>query len=243
MNTSFIVVDLETTGLNPKLDKIIEIGAIRIEDGQIVATFEQLVNPGMHLSEHVEELTGITDKDLERAPYIEDVLPKFIVFAGDLPFIGHKIVFDFSFLKRAAVNQGYTFEKMGVDTLRIARCFLPQEESKKLPDLCQKFVIPHKAHRALSDVEATWALYQQLVQSFYKDDLSDSYKAVFEPVQLIYKVKKDQKASKAQIERLARLHERFGISPEVSLERLSKNEASRLYDKLVSQHAIVGKEV
>jgi len=100
MVNSFICLDLETTGLNPKTDKIIEIGAIRIENGVQTGTFETFVNPGRLLEERITELTGIRDEDLQNAPPIQAVLPGFLEFAGDLPLLGHSVLFDFSFIKK-----------------------------------------------------------------------------------------------------------------------------------------------
>ena len=109
MVNSYVAVDLETTGLDPKRDKIIEIGAVRIEAGEITAEFESFVNPYRMLEAKTRTLTGIRDQDVVHAPGIEEVLPVFLNFAGELPLLGHRIIFDYSFLKRAAVNQGESF--------------------------------------------------------------------------------------------------------------------------------------
>ena len=175
---SYISIDLETTGLNPKLDRIIEIGAVKVLDGQIADTFETLVNPGRKLEERITELTGITDADLEDKPYIEDVLPELMQFmemngassgdaptveagqsAQEIPLLGHSILFDYSFLKKAAVDRKMKLEKWGVDTLKIARKYLPDLPHRSLGYLCNYYQIPHKAHRALNDAEATHLLY------------------------------------------------------------------------------------
>lgn len=243
MEQSFVVVDLETTGLNPKIDKIIEIGAIRVEQGEIVDRFESFVNPGVKLSERVSELTGISEDDLTCAPYIEDVLPKFMEFEKELPLVGHKVIFDYSFLKHAAVNLGMQFERTGIDTLRIARCFMVEQESKRLPDLCEALAIEHNPHRAFSDVIATWKLYQFLSETYDKETLSEAGKQLFQPKNLVYQVKKEQKATKRQLERLQRLHEQLGIVPEEDLSRLTRNEASRKYDQIISQYGTPGKGV
>ena len=152
MIDSFICLDLETTGLNPKTDKIIEIGAIRIENGVETGTFETFVNPGRLLEERIVELTGIKDEDLQEAPTITEVLPQFIEFAKNLPLLGHSVLFDFSFIKKAAVNQKLTFEREGVDTLKIARKYLTELPHRSLGYLCEHYGISHHAHRALVDV-------------------------------------------------------------------------------------------
>jgi len=107
----YLCVDLETTGLNPKTDKIIEIGAVKVKKGEIIDTFATFVRPGKALPERIRELTGIAGTDLEGAPLIGEVLPQFLEFAEELPLLGHSILFDYSFLKRAAVNAGRAFEK------------------------------------------------------------------------------------------------------------------------------------
>ena len=119
MLQDYVVLDLETTGLSPKTDRIIEIGAARVRQGKIEQVYTTFVNPGRELTEHTKELTGIKDEDLENAPVIEDVIIDFLGFAGEDCLLGHKILFDYSFIKKAAVNQKLSFEKDGIDTLKI----------------------------------------------------------------------------------------------------------------------------
>lgn len=85
------------------------------------------------------ELTGICDDDLKDAPVLDTVLPELLAFCGELPLLGHHVIFDFSFLKRAAVNRKYTFEHAGLDTLKICRHFMPEEEKKNLAAACPVF--------------------------------------------------------------------------------------------------------
>ena len=135
MLTTYLSVDIETTGLDPRMDKIIQIGALRVRDGEVTDTFQTYVNPGRKISERITELTGIRDKTVADAPVIGDVLPEFLTFAGEEVLLGHHVIFDYSFLKRAAVNEGYPFERQGMDTLKIARGFLPELERRSLPFL------------------------------------------------------------------------------------------------------------
>ena len=227
MITSYVSIDLETTGLNPKLDKIIEIGAVKVIDGQITDTFHSYVNPGRKLEERIVELTGIRQEQVDQAPDISEVFPQLEVFLEDLPFLGHRILFDYSFLKKAAVDLKRTFEKQGIDTLRIARCFLPQLEHRTLPYLCEYYGIVHDAHRAFSDAEVTSKLYEILSREFYGKEES-----VFQPQQLIFKVKKDTPATKAQKEQLYRLITQHKLEIDYDVEKLSRSEASRKIDKI-----------
>lgn len=227
---SYISIDLETTGLNPKLDRIIEIGGVKVVDGQIVDTFETLINPGRKLEERITELTGITDADLADKPYMEDVLPELLAFVGDeLPLLGHSILFDYSFLKKAAVDRKLKFEKWGIDTLKIARKYLPELEHRSLGYLCNFYQIPHKAHRALNDAEVTHLLYQRLCQEFYREEES-----LFDRHQLQFQVKRDTPITIPQKEQLYRLMKQHNLTVDVDVERLTRSEASRLTDQLLA---------
>lgn len=239
MIKDYLCLDLETTGLNPKTEKIIEIGAVRVRDGRITDSFESLVAPERLLEERITELTGITDDMLKNAPEKEDIIPKFLEFAGDDIIMGHSILFDYSFLKRAAINCKCQFEKRGIDTLKIARKFLPDLESRSLSYLCSYYKIEHRAHRALEDAKATVSLYQKLAEEFYTEE-------DFRPFPLIYKVKKESPVTKAQKERLYHLFKKHKLAIEadqelrvclsIELDKMTKNEASRYTDRILSKY-------
>lgn len=230
---TFTVVDIETTGLNPKQDKITEIGAIRVRDGEIEDTFHCLVNPGRKLDERIETLTGLTDEMLEKAPFIQDVIGSFRDFETTGCLLGHSVLFDYSFLKRAAVNAGLSFEKKGIDTLAVSRKYLQELESRSLPFLCRHFEIKHRAHRALSDVEATWELYRILRDRFGQDAEAEK---VFTPTPLIYQVKKESPITKKQMEQLQRFLSYYHLESAYHIENMTKNEASRYLDRLISSY-------
>lgn len=231
MINSYVCIDLETTGLNPKLDKIIEIGAIKVRDGKVVDTFSAYVNPGRKLEERIVELTSITQEQVDGAKEITAILPGFLEFLEELPLLGHRVLFDYSFLKKATVNQKLTLEKQGIDTLRIARCFLPQLEKRSLEYLCKYYEIPHVAHHAYADAEATSTLYQRLAEEFYEKD-----SRIFQPQPLYYAAKKETPATKAQKERLYRLIEQHGLIVDYDVEKLSRSEASRYTDKIYEKY-------
>lgn len=253
MLDTYVSIDLETTGLHPKKDRIIEIGAIRVEQGEITEEFSTFVNPGRKLEERITEITGIRDEDLEGAPELDEVFPKLLGFLGDLPLLGHRILFDYSFLKKAAVDRKVNFEKCGVDTLLIARKYLPELPHRNLEYLCKYYEIPHHAHRALEDAKATDRLFRQLGELFYEVKMSaetaespqsaeDASKAMiaanslFVPQPLIFRVKRDTPATKPQKERLYRLQEQHKITLEVDVEKLTRSEASRLADKILAKY-------
>ena len=232
MLESYIALDLETTGLSPKHDKIIEIGALKVVDGVVTDRFSKFVNPARKLEERIVELTGIRDEQLEGAPYIEEILGELLEFLGDLPLLGHRILFDYSFLKKAAVDGKRSFEKQGVDTLRIARRYLSELPHKNLIFLCEYYGIPHQAHRAFHDAEATHLLYRQLAELFYKEE----EKELFLPTPLHYAVKRDTPATKPQKERLYRLLSQHNITLEADVDKLTRSEASRIIDRILTQY-------
>ena len=211
----YVSVDVETTGLAPKQDKIIEIGAVRVRDGQIVGSFTCFVNPGRILPAHITELTGILQEQVDEAETMESVLPAFLEFAGDLPLVGHRILFDYGFLKRAAVNMRLDFERSGLDTLNLSRQYLSELPSRRLSALCEH----------LLDLYGTGP---------------DRAKA-FEPVPLICKVKRESPATKAQKERLKKLISMHQLVPEYDVEMLTKNEASRQIDRILAAYGSLQK--
>ena len=231
MLTSYICIDLETTGLNPKRDKIIEIGAVKVIDGVEAGVFSSFVNPGRKLEDRIVALTGIQDKDLYAAPVINDVFCELMLFMEEYPLVGHSVLSDFSFLKKAAVDLKLQFERQAVDTLKIARKYLPNLESRSLESLCDHYQIPHRPHRALEDAKATVLLYQKLLERYYQEEES-----VFQPQSLHFKVKRDQPASARQKEKLYRMQEILAITLEADIELLSRSEASRLTDNLLATY-------
>lgn len=227
-----MVLDLETTGLNPRTDKIIEIGALLVEDGEILDTFSTFVNPGRKLLPQTTEITGITDEMLEHAPVFADIAEKLLAFLGEYVLLGHSIISDYAFLKKALVNEqpkGFAFERNGLDTLKIARRFLPAEQKKALSALTAYFQIPHEPHRAFADAQATFLLYEKLWDLY-----EEGTPSAFTPFPLHYQIKREVPVMPKQIEQIRRLLEERGIPCDRDLSQLTKNEASRLADQIRS---------
>ena len=231
MLNSYIALDLETTGLHPKNDRITEIAALKVIDGKITDRFVQLVNPGRKLDERIVELTGITDEMLADAPFIEEIMPKLIEFAEDFPLLGHNIRFDYSFLKQWAVNHKRTLSLNAYDTLKIARKCLPAEQSKKLEDLCEYFGVSREnAHRALDDVIETKQIFEKLLTLMDEKGEAVEYKP------LVYKAKKQTPATAHQVRQLKELMAEYGIADVISWDNLTRSQASRLYDEYRSKY-------
>ena len=189
------------------------------------------MNPGVKLEERIVELTGIRDEQLATAPEIGEVLETLLQFIGEDILLGHSILFDYSFVKKAAVNQKLSFEKKGIDTLKIARKFLPELESRSLGFLCQHFEIKHSAHRALADAKATAMLYDKLSELFYEGNEKD-----FQPVPLLYHAKRETPITIPQKEQLYKLIDKHKLKVEYEVEKLTRNEASRIISQLLVEY-------
>ncbi len=164
LNNEYVVVDIETTGTDVINDKITEIGAVKIKNGNIVEQFQTLVNPKVHISDRIVELTGITDELVKDAPTLDMVFPDFFKFLGDGVFVAHNADFDYRFLKNAGKELGYIIKNDYVDTLALARKKLPKLKHHKLNVVCDYYNIVFRHHRALSDALATAEMYLELIK-------------------------------------------------------------------------------
>lgn len=167
--SSYAVIDIETTGLSPQFNEIIELAVIKVCDGEIVEQFSSLIQPapqddGTFLPPFIIDLTGITDEMLVSAPKIVDVLPKYLELLGDLPLVGHNINFDINFLYDNAekfLSRPLTNDY--VDTMRLSRRLHPELESHRLLDLAYLYTANYmNAHRALVDCTVTEKCYRGL---------------------------------------------------------------------------------
>ncbi len=156
--TAFVVVDLETTGAGPDAT-ITEIGAVRVQGGEVIGEFQTLVNPCTHIPPLIQVLTGITDAMVADAPRLDQVVPPFLEFARGAVLVAHNAGFDVGFLKRACAAQGLPWPGFAVvDTVGLARGVLMRDEvpNVKLATLARHFSSPEAPnHRALADARAT----------------------------------------------------------------------------------------
>ena len=157
----YTVIDLEMTGLHPKNDAILEVGAAKIRNGEVTDTMDIFVNPGRKITQEITELTGITDEMVKEGLSPAAAFHKTAEFIGDDILVGHNIIFDYSFLKQQAVNEKVPFEKKAVDTLKAARKCMLRPEKKSLECLGDYLDIEReREHRAIYDALATHELYQ-----------------------------------------------------------------------------------
>ena len=162
--SDFTVIDLETSGLEPRYDKIIEVAALRIRSNCIVDTFNSLINPECEICEYITYLTGITNEMLENAPTIDRVLPDFLNFLSDDIIIGHNVNFDINFIYDNCENVlNKSFKNDFVDTMRLSRKLLPGLEHHRLSDVAENFNLSlENAHRALDDCMTTFQCFLNL---------------------------------------------------------------------------------
>lgn len=170
--SSYISIDLETTGFSPTANEIIDIGAWKIKDGVVVDKFNRLVKPIGYIPREIQSITGITNEMVCAEEPIETVIVEFFDWCEDLPFLGHNLDFDYSFLcaKGKAVGCDFTLNgsRMGYDTLKLSRKYV-RTSSHKLADLIKHYNInvgDNNFHRAYFDAYAAKLLYDRLVLNF-----------------------------------------------------------------------------
>jgi len=177
MHGELVAIDLETTGFDPASDAIIEVGMVRIKDGQILEEFTKLIDPGRQIPSEVSYLTGIQQEDVDGQLKLEAVLPGIQAFAGNAPLIGHNLAFDTSFLIRHGILQ----HNIELDTYDLASILIPTAPRYNLHSLSVLCGVPlDNAHRALDDARASallyWALWQKALV-LPADVLSEIYDA------------------------------------------------------------------
>ena len=232
MSECIIALDLETTGLNPRTDQILEIGAVKMKEGEVCDTFAAFVNIGKPVPDFIVGLTGITDEMARGGLPIGEAMESFLSFCQDIPILGHNIMFDYGFLKQNAVNMGKTFEREGIDTLSIAKKFLPELPSRSLGSICLHYGIrQEKRHRAYEDAVSAYRIYERM-----KEEFEQISPAAFWPKALTYQAKKESPITISQKRYLNDLMKYHKIEMNIRMEDLTKSEASRMIDHIILQY-------
>ena len=152
----YVVFDIETTGFSSKNDKIIEIGAVKLKDGEIVDSFSTFVDPKVNIPYKITELTSITQNMVNGQPTIDEVLPKFMEFVGDSVLVAHNAAFDVGFIKKNLMDMGKTLKNPVMDTVPLARYLYPDLKKVKLNLVAKHLGISlENHHRAVDDAKAT----------------------------------------------------------------------------------------
>jgi DNA polymerase-3 subunit epsilon len=189
---SLVVLDFETTGLSPNMgDRAIEIGAVRLERGQVVDRFQALMNPGKPVSAFIENYTGITNRMLNRAAPCDEVMHEFSDFMGDSNLVAHNASFDKRFLDAELGRISRSYDGHFACSLLVARRLYQQAPNHKLGSLIAYKNIPSEGgfHRALYDSEMTAKLWMAML-----DDISQIITTKVVPFRLIQKLSKTPKS-------------------------------------------------
>lgn len=170
-DTTFVVFDLETFGLNSHKNEIIEIGAIKLKGTRIVDTFSSFVNPNKIIPKRISELTHITQDMVDNAPAIEDVLPKFLEFTKDAVMVAHNSAFDMGFIRRDAKKyMGIDYKPPIIDTLQMARDLYPDLKGYNLDRLNKIFKLSlENHHRAIDDAQSTAKLFIMFLEKYIEN--------------------------------------------------------------------------
>ncbi len=162
-NVNF-VIDVETTGLDFRREKIIELAAVKLVNNEIADTYESLVNPMQHIRMSSINIHGINEEMILEAPTIEEVLPEFLDFIEDKPIIGHNVIFDYSYVNYASlILYGKELHNRRIDTLQMFKEVFPEERSHGLESLLRRFNVKLETkHRALADAYGLAQVYGKL---------------------------------------------------------------------------------
>ena len=165
LNTEYIVFDIETTGLSQKKNKIIEIGAVKVKDGEEIDRFSEFINPEEPIPYSIEQLTSITDEMVMHAPTVDVILPKFLEFCGDDIVVAHNAAFDTGFIKKNAKDLGIKFDNTIMDTMTLSHVLLPELGKFTLDRVCKALNVKNEHHhRAVDDANATAKIFVKLYE-------------------------------------------------------------------------------
>ena len=171
---SFVVFDIETTGLDKYQNHITEIGAVKVENGVITDKWSTFVNPGEPIPQNIVELTSITDEMVKDAPAIAEVLPDFLAFCKGCVLVAHNARFDVGFISVAAKRCEILFNFAYLDTLQLARCLYPQLANHKLNNLTRHLnIMLENHHRAVDDAKATADIFVKMLEELRAQGKTD----------------------------------------------------------------------
>lgn len=174
LQDTYVVFDIETTGFSPDINHIIEIGAVKVENGKIVDRFSSFVNPQVPIPYRIEELTHINDSMVIDAPTVEVVLPQFLAFSEGCVMVAHNADFDVSFIKRKAANLGVDFNPTYVDTVAMARYLLPNLNRFKLDTVAKAVGVNlDNHHRAVDDAACTAEIFVKFIVMLEERGITD----------------------------------------------------------------------
>ncbi len=214
----FVVFDLETTGIGPKSNQIIEIGAVKVENGKLGERFSTFVNPKRPIPYPVQKLTGIDDSMVAGARTIEEVLPEFMAFCGDCVMVAHNAGFDMGFIMEKAGEQGIDVDFTVVDTVAVARALLPDLKRYKLDTVAKRLGVSlENHHRAVDDAGATAEIFIRMAERLREGLVKKGYPFFLD----------------------SPTNQQFIVLPDAEITRLQKDVYLDLWDKVDADHTVV----
>lgn len=173
LDDTFVVFDIETTGLSKETESITEIGAVKVVDGKIIDRFSTFVNPERPIPAEITKLTGITNEMVADAPVITEILPKFLEFCQDAVLVAHNANFDTGFIRLNAERKcGIEVKNTVLDTLELSRALLPELKKHKLDIICEQLGVSLEGHhRAVNDAEATAEVFLKFIDMLVEKEI------------------------------------------------------------------------
>ena len=218
IDTTYCVLDLETTGFSATTEKITEVGIMKVKNGEVIDEFSCFVNPEKHIPERVTQVTNITDEMVKDAETIKEVFPKILEFLGDdkeTVIVAHNANFDVGFLKQNAKSLGYEFNYTYLDTLSLAKDLFPEYKKYKLGKIAERLGIKVEvAHRALDDVDTTVKVFNVMI-----DMLKEKGATIVEDID---RVAASKEAKKEEYKKLKTYHAIILAKNYVGLKNLYK---------------------
>jgi DNA polymerase III subunit epsilon len=177
LEKNFAIVDVETTGGSPFFNRVIEIGLLRVEKGEVVKEYKQLLNPGIPIPEFITDMTGISEADVAEAPTFEDIADEVLELFEDAIFVAHNSQFDYGFLKEEFRRIGYGFNVDQLCTVRLSRALFKEHKHHNLTALIERYEFEcQNRHRAFDDAKVLWDFLQHVHTNVEEKQLQKAFK-------------------------------------------------------------------
>jgi DNA polymerase III subunit epsilon len=179
----FAIVDVETTGGHPVFHRVIEIGILRVEKGEVVRTYKTLVNPEQPIPEWITNITGLRDEDVKDAPTFEEIKDEVLEMFEDAVFVAHNASFDYSFLRGEFARFDTAFNLDSLCTVRLSRTLFPGFRRHNLTEIIERFNFDcTNRHRAFDDAKVLWDFLQMLPTKFPQEQVDLAIKRTMKKI-------------------------------------------------------------
>jgi DNA polymerase-3 subunit epsilon len=180
---TFTIVDVETTGADAYRGRVIEIGLLRVEHGEVAATYKTFLNPDQPIPEFITKMTGIDESDVAGAPRFADIAESLLELFAGATFVAHNAQFDYSFLREEFRRVGLAFNLPRLCTVRLSRSLYPEHKRHNLTALIERFQFScENRHRAFDDAHVLWQFLQHVQTTLPAEDVQKHYQRVLQPI-------------------------------------------------------------